>query len=117
VTYWIGASQPAVTTCPACDWSWVTGDPFVYTNWAAGEPNDFYGADSEQHLEFWITPGTWNDQCNCVQPGFVVEYEPPSNKDQCKNDRWKMYGVFENQGDCVSFVATGGKNEPGKNKP
>jgi hypothetical protein len=36
----------------------------------------------------------------------------PTSKDQCKNGGWRSYGVFKNQGDCVSFVATGGKNHP-----
>jgi hypothetical protein len=36
----------------------------------------------------------------------------PTSKEQCKNGGWKTYGVFKNQGDCVSFVATGGKNQP-----
>jgi hypothetical protein len=36
----------------------------------------------------------------------------PTNKDQCKKDGWKVFGVFKNQGDCVSYVATGGKNPP-----
>jgi len=40
----------------------------------------------------------------------------PTNADQCKKGGWMNYGtLFKNQGDCVSFVATGGKNEPGKN--
>ena len=39
----------------------------------------------------------------------------PTSKDQCKNGGWPNYvdsnGTrFKNQGDCVSFVATGGKN-------
>jgi hypothetical protein len=34
----------------------------------------------------------------------------PTSKDQCKHGGWKAYGVFKNQGDCVSFVATGGKS-------
>jgi hypothetical protein len=38
----------------------------------------------------------------------------PTSKDQCKNGGWQTYGVFKNQGDCVSFVTTGGKNPPGK---
>jgi hypothetical protein len=43
----------------------------------------------------------------------VVDAPPlPTSKDQCKNGGWKTYGVFKNQGDCVSFVATGGKNQP-----
>ena len=41
----------------------------------------------------------------------------PTSKDECKNGGWRTYGVFKNQGDCVSFVATGGKNPPGKKTP
>jgi hypothetical protein len=33
----------------------------------------------------------------------------PTSKDQCKNGDFKSYG-FKNEGDCVSFVATKGKN-------
>jgi hypothetical protein len=36
----------------------------------------------------------------------------PTSKDECKNGGWQDFGVFKNQGDCVSFVATGGKNSP-----
>ena len=36
----------------------------------------------------------------------------PTSKEQCKKGGWRTYGVFKNQGDCVSFVATGGKNPP-----
>jgi hypothetical protein len=36
----------------------------------------------------------------------------PTTKDQCKNGGWRSYNVFKNQGDCVSFVATKGKNPP-----
>jgi len=42
----------------------------------------------------------------------------PTTKEQCKNGGWRNFGTsFKNQGDCVSFVATNGKNEPGKNQP
>jgi hypothetical protein len=36
----------------------------------------------------------------------------PNSKDECKEGGWRTFGVFKNQGDCVSFVATGGKNPP-----
>jgi hypothetical protein len=36
----------------------------------------------------------------------------PTSKGQCNHDGWKTFGAFKNQGDCVSFVATGGKNPP-----
>lgn len=31
----------------------------------------------------------------------------PTTKDQCKKDGWQTFGVFKNEGDCVSAVATG----------
>ena len=47
---------------------------------------------------------------------FELQEPPPTSADQCKNGGWATYGtMFKNQGDCVSFVKTGGKNEPGKN--
>jgi hypothetical protein len=36
----------------------------------------------------------------------------PTTKDECKDGGWQSFGVFKNQGDCVSYVATGGKNPP-----
>jgi hypothetical protein len=38
----------------------------------------------------------------------------PTSGDQCKKGGWSAYGVFKNQGDCVSFVATKGKNQPAR---
>ena len=48
--------------------------------------------------------------------GSTVE---PITKRDCKKRGWKAWPVFKNQGDCVSYVATGGKNKPagGKDKP
>ncbi len=37
----------------------------------------------------------------------------PTTKDDCKKDGWESFGIYENQGDCVSYVATGGGNQPG----
>ena len=48
----------------------------------------------------------------------VTDAQPPlpTSKDQCKKGGWQTYGIFKNQGDCVSFVATGGKNPPARSK-
>lgn len=43
--------------------------------------------------------------------------ELPTSAGECAGDGWRSFGVFKNRGDCVSFVATGGRNEPGKNVP
>jgi hypothetical protein len=49
----------------------------------------------------------------------AVEPVLPTSKEVCKNGGYMTFPAlgFKNQGDCVSFVATGGKNEPGKNVP
>ncbi len=41
----------------------------------------------------------------------------PTATSQCFNGGWQIYAVFKNQGDCVSFVATKGKNPPAKAPP
>ena len=38
----------------------------------------------------------------------------PRSKEECKDGGWRSFGVFKNQGDCVSFVTTGGRNQPAK---
>lgn len=65
--------------------------------------------------------GTFRLDAGCwagYQPTIKVEAKAaavpaPTNKDRCKNDGWKNFNdpTFKNQGDCVSFVATNGKNQ------
>lgn len=38
----------------------------------------------------------------------------PTDQSQCENGGWSLFPPFTNQGDCVSFIATGGRNRPGK---
>jgi hypothetical protein len=57
-----------------------------------------------------------DDGCPTTGGGSQNGCPFPTDREQCKNDGWKNYGTsFKNQGDCVSYVATRGKNEPGKN--
>jgi hypothetical protein len=42
---------------------------------------------------------------------FDFETAVPVSKDQCKKGGWQSFnGMFKNQGDCVSYVATSGRN-------
>jgi|tagenome__1003787_1003787.scaffolds.fasta_scaffold20644048_2 hypothetical protein len=49
---------------------------------------------------------------NTTTYDFEPDTVPPTSKDQCKNGGWQSFVSqgFKNQGDCVSYVSTGGKN-------
>jgi hypothetical protein len=68
--------------------------------------------------QIWLSTASSDSDCSFVPPISVAEViegaislfdapPPPTTTEQCKNGGWKTYGVFKNQGDCVSFVASG----------
>jgi len=42
---WLGGEQPPGSLEPDGGWQWITGEPWVYTNWDIGEPNNDYQVD------------------------------------------------------------------------
>jgi hypothetical protein len=79
-----------------------TPDTFTFTLIASGEPPT-------------VCPPTLGIGGSALGLGDVVVVDAPAlptSKDQCKNGGWQSFGVFKNQGDCISFVETGGKNPP-----
>lgn len=70
---WLGATDVATEGA----WEWVTGEPWNYTNWLGGQPDNWW---EEDHLCFWSvgTPGsTWND-ARAPQTwiySYIIEYE------------------------------------------
>lgn len=86
---WLGGWQKPGSTEPAADWRWVTGEPFVYSNWHDGEPNDLFGQVLEDRILYFAAEGTtgprsnfWNDENGRrrIAIAYVVEYvpEPPA---------------------------------------
>ena len=90
---WLGGSDSVDPNNPnsavGSTWSWVTGPeagqafwnglssgsavPGAYSNWDAGEPNNFNGVERYTHI---FPNGTWNDFAynNGAIQGYVVEY-------------------------------------------
>lgn len=53
------------------------------------------------------------DNASLLSGPMPRNFVAPSSKDQCTNNGWNNFGLsFKNQGDCVSYVATKGKNQP-----
>lgn len=79
---WLGGAQdPIDEPDPAASWSWVTGEPWGYTNWAPNEPNDRPEnvPAFEQHLVYNILRG-WNDEPESTDRinGYIAESDGPA---------------------------------------
>jgi hypothetical protein len=73
---WLGGYQDTSAPDyrePDRGWRWVTGEPWNYTAWNGGEPNNAGG--SENHLESYSN-GAWNDAELAATDAYLVEYEP-----------------------------------------
>ncbi len=58
---------------PGSGWRWVTGEPWSFTAWGGGEPNDAFGRGSENHVEVQpLSQYRWNDEDQ--ERRFFVEY-------------------------------------------
>ena len=70
---------------------WVTGEPFVFTNWSTGEPNNYDGVEDRLEIvriphpnttNWWL--GSWNDTRDnphqdqsehFADKGFIIEWD------------------------------------------
>lgn len=64
---WIGGSDAANEGT----WSWITGEPFTYSNWEPNEPN---GGTSQNYLQMYSS-GNWDDVQNEAGRFVVCEYD------------------------------------------
>ncbi len=55
------------------DWVWTSGEPYSWSNWSAGEPNDTNG---EQFAHI-ISNGKWNDTNFVYASPYVLEFAAP----------------------------------------
>ncbi len=91
--------------------TWITGEPFTYSNWAPGEPG---GGFSEPGSAMWgstntaanRTPGTWNDVAidqtssnylylGIVEFGDTVDTDPFDSSAVCGNVNMDLLGLVD----------------------
>ena len=81
---WIGGFQADPSCGADCSWTWVTGEPWNYTNWAPTEPNNYWGIDSSEDyvaMYAWDNTGQWNDERESVNRPSLIEWEADCNND------------------------------------
>jgi hypothetical protein len=78
----------------------------------SSEPN-IYLTGATASPDILTTPGALRPAFGGTVDAFAARISQlgrPTSKDQCKNDGWRNFPQFKNQGDCVSYVASGGKH-------
>lgn len=83
--YWLGGAQPPGWGEPDGGWGWVTGEPFYFTHWNGGEPNNSGPTFDEDRIHFagpFTAPANatfWNDENHAnltgAISGYVVEFD------------------------------------------
>jgi Beta-propeller repeat len=106
----------------------ATGSGLVYSTYLGGSALDIghgivvdgagsaYVTGQTVSTNFPTTAGAAQTTPAGDYDAFVAKIEfvgpLPTSTDQCKKGGWKTFGVFKNEGDCVSFVASKGRKPP-----
>ena len=78
--YWLGMFQdPPTGLPPALGWRWVTDEPFRFTAWDVGEPNDWLGY--QQWVGQTSATGEWDDTTPDAMLPSVIEWSADCNGD------------------------------------
>jgi hypothetical protein len=117
---WLGGEQLPDSPEPGGGWQWITGEPWVYTKWDGGEPNNAYGGgwgtaigSSEERLHYHHNGTRWNDlpgDPGVVTLRFIVEWDIPTN-----NPPVASAGLDQtvNEGDGVTLDGSGSSDPDG----
>jgi WD40-like Beta Propeller Repeat len=98
-------------TRPSIDAAWSTPVNVGATvNSSANDQHPYLSTDAKTLVFFSGRPGGFGGSDLYTTTRAQIF---PMSKDECKNDGWERFGIFKNQGDCVSYVATKGENQPG----
>ena len=110
---WLGGYQPSGSMEPKGGWAWVTGEPFTYTNWQTGQPDEISRDGAPQNFLQMSFPGhrasAWNDLSNAPAllaekpDGYILETEASGSTLTLTNVRPTDVAAY----DVVLFNPTG----------
>ena len=113
---WLGAYQPSGSDEPAGGWTWVTGEPFIYTNWASREPDNNQGRESRLNFFNWGSSPSpmWNDIPDSFAAfGYIIEWDqstptitPSPIMTPSPEELEKWINLYDNAPDAAGTIST-----------
>jgi hypothetical protein len=96
---WLGGFQPPGSGEPGGGWRWVSDEPWVYTAWSPGEPNNTGGA--EDRLGFFKLGGLMGDRWNDMPGTYLIKgyvIEIPTSATECTTANGHTYRLVRTPG-------------------
>lgn len=91
---WIGGYSPSGLVS---DWAWVTGQPWGYTNWAIGQPDNSGG--TEPYVQMGVgtswAGGQWNNWSTTATCYFLCEWDTDITGESKYEGPSAAYGVTD----------------------
>jgi hypothetical protein len=113
---WLGGYQVPGACEPDCGWRWITGEPMVFLNWTAGEPNNAVGTENRLHFFEWTS--LWNDHQEYSVFQSIFEWSADCNGDgivdygQCRDGTLPDYNGNNIPDCCESGTSCVSGNYP-----
>jgi hypothetical protein len=106
---WLGRLNPSGSSLDYSTYFGGSG-PNEAVSGLALRSGSLYLVGYTDSADFPTTAAAFDPSFNGGFDSWVAKFGPslPTSKDECKDDGWKAFGIFKNQGECVKFVSTGG---------
>lgn len=80
------------------DFKWITGEPFIYSNWCAREPSNNIDPSfpaGEDHVHYQRIGGdwAWNDVINSETMGYIAEFDAGPVPEPTTVALWSALGI------------------------
>lgn len=95
----------------AVDLNLIDAGGAVLHSWTLSDPTDLIGTTVGGNRYGWLVVNKL-ESLAVDNSRLDAPVGPPTSKAECKKGGWEQFNnpTFKNQGDCVSYVATGGRN-------